>query len=361
MKLLLLCLSIHSVFPMATPEPTASSFSNWSDRLFASAKTTKTTTSDPPSTITSTTSTPPTTASAPSTPTDLTTNPSLSSDQATASDFTTNPTSLTTTTSEQDQATTLDNEKNPGFAKWSNKLFHDDVSIPTKPSTPPPSTTPPIVQIDPIKNATQPSLTNDTSTAASMISALLLPPKVLPEIASSHSLRFQAARSVPNATLAKVKQLEQQKEQERQVRLKHQQQQQQDTIDREENERQAMSDKLSFDSEIDMALRDALTKQDEQDKNKAMENKLKEKNMELRLENEKKKKEEQKTKKVKQKQRIEEKKKQHAAQLFIDAAKKKLTQHNQQIQVRKQQIITKWNSDRKIRDDSFLKGKERFF
>merc|ERR1711865_970457 len=112
--------------------------------------------------------------------------------------------------------------------------------------------------------------TNDTSTAASMISAMLLPPKVLPEIASSHSLRFQAARSVPNATLVKVKQLEQQKEQ------------QQDTIDREENERQAMSDKLSFDSEIDMALRDALTKQDEQDKNKDIENKLKEKNMELR-------------------------------------------------------------------------------
>merc|ERR1711865_499345 len=133
--------------------------------------------------------------------------------------------------------------------------------------------------------------TNDTSTAASMISAMLLPPKVLPEIASSHSLRFQAARSVPNATLAKVKQLEQQKEQERQVRLKHQQ----DTIDREENERQAMSDKLSFDSEIDLALRDALTKQDEQDKNKDIENKLKEKNMELRLKKKKKKKKKKKS------------------------------------------------------------------
>merc|ERR1711865_827304 len=137
--------------------------------------------------------------------------------------------------------------------------------------------------------------TNDTSTAASMISAMLLPPKVLPEIASSHSLRFQAARSVPNATLAKVKQLEQQKEQERQVRLKHQQQQQQDTIDREENERQAMSDKLSFDSEIDAALRDVLTKQDEQDKNKAIENKVKEKNMELRLKKKKKKKKKKKS------------------------------------------------------------------
>jgi flagellar biosynthesis GTPase FlhF len=168
----------------------------------------------------------------------------------------------------------LENNNNPGFSAWANKLFSSTDSsatgsAETASSSSAPATAP-VTEPAPFPSPTTvtptPNITN-----ASIIVAALLPPKVLPvtngmdATNAAHALRFQAAalQREPNRndTIAK----EQAAEQKRNDREEQEAAQKNtEMIKEEEAERDEESQQSAFENEIDAALHAAMAEEKKQ-------------------------------------------------------------------------------------------------
>ena len=345
----LLCLS--TVQAMGMPEspqsPQTNTFDSWSNRLFESGH-----------------STSPTGASSGDT-----------------------PLTIETTNGTPDIETT----EHAGFAAWSKRLFHDSTSpaSPASPATLASPASPPLA----VSSSALPPLTSienstlSTNASINSLEATLLQPKVIDLSRNTGSntggttLRFQAAlaaapsggdeanedeaeKKKENEIKEDVSESQEKEEEEKETETEtekekekekeeEEQAAEQETVNEEERDRKEMSDKMSFDSEIDDALRNAVSERKEKEEKNDDMNKLKQ--MEERTKE--KKENEKQAKKNMARAQVEENMKEVAR---TNVEKKKQQLHAKNIEIEKIKIVQNWLKDgQKKKDASDSKSSPR--